>query len=320
MTQHVYPSFTRRALPALVERDMTSSFTVTRSKPSGAPVKRPRTPTGVWIDWNPRNPHKYHAGDRDTGPGELRLAWELGGEIQGHSVSYDVIDAQGNKWEVKEPNSSDMVRPGVEGRRAVEAVRQEIEEICRQLRRGFSRIEMSALPAFESETAIKSFDVEEFIQHDIPMIMNGELSQGRIVGRTHKNPVGLLQVMEYVKHMIGDADKCRRRVAWNGTERDIDVGTYVRTARELGISDSDMGVEVCDLFAGTFPHPAFRKPRTFIRDVWLKGVQASTVFSNVTGVVLVSPQQFMIIPHAELDDYLRFLYISKGEPRFEVMS
>jgi len=317
MEQHTLPLFRRYVSLVLVERD---TGTRVQSTKASASTRRTMPPTGVWVDWSPRNPHKYRAGDRDTGPGELKLAWELGGEIQGHSVSYDVIDAQGNKWEVKEPNASDMIRPGVEGRRAVEGIRQQIEEICRQLRQGFSRIDMSALPAYESETGIKSFDVEDFIEHDIPMVMNGELSQGRIVGKTHKNPVGLLQVMEYVKHMIGDANKCKRKVSWNGSEREIDVATYVRTSRELGLSDSDMGVEVCDLFAGTFSHPAFRKPRTFIRDVWLRGVQASTVFDNVAGVVLVSPQQFMIVPHAELNDHLRFLYISKGEPRFEVMS
>ena len=276
-------------------------------------------PTGVWLNWDPKNPKKYREGNRDTGPGEEKIAWELGGSTQGHSVSYDVIDRDGNKWEVKEPNASDMIRPGIEGRRAVESIRQEIEEICRQLKRGFSRIDFSALPAYESESTIKSFEVEDFIQHDIGMIMSGELSQGRIVGKTRKNPVGLLQVLEYVRHMIGDAT-CRpkRKVSWNGAEREVDVGTYVHASRELGLSDSDIGVDVCDLFAGTFRHPAFLKPRSFIKEVWSRGVRASAVFGNVSGLVLVSPAQYMIVPHAELDDHLRFLYISKGEPRFEV--
>ncbi len=304
----------------LTERGAPRAQTKNAETAQAAAKSRPVPPSGVWVDWSPENPHKYRAGDRDTGPGELKLAWELGGEIQGHSVSYDVIDARGNKWEVKEPDASSAIRPGVEGRRAVDGIRSTLDDVCRQLRRGFSRIDMSALPAYESSAGIKSFDVEKFIENDVPAIMGGEISQGRIMGKSHRNPVGLLQVLEYVKHLIGDADKCRRKVTWNGAERDVDIGTYVRTSRELGLADSDIGVEVCDLFAGTFPHLAFRKPRTFIRDVWLRGVRASTVFANVTGVVLVSQQQFMLIPQGELDDHLRFMRISKGEPRFEVVS
>lgn len=177
------------------------------SKGPGSYLQRRRRaalpPVGVWVRWSKNNPREYKAGGRDTGPGEEMIAWELGGATQGNSVSYDVVDQDGDKWEVKEPGDGGMIRPGVEGRRALQPVRQQLEDVCRQLVEGFDIIDFDALEPFAEGAPITPDDVAQFIMRDVPMITSGEISDGRIMGGSRVNPVGLLQVLEFVKFMVG---------------------------------------------------------------------------------------------------------------------
>ena len=274
-------------------------------------------PTGVWVKWNKNNPRKYRDGGRDTGPGEEMLAWELGGATQGNSVSFDVVDHEGRKWEVKEPDASRAIRPGIEGRKALAHVRTALEEVCRQLTEGFNIVDFEALKAFAEGAQLSTDAVAEFVANDVPMIMSGEISAGRIMGGSKTNPNGLLQVLEFVKFIIGDASKAPHREMQLGrAKKTVDVGTYVHASRALGLADHEIDADVQELFAGTFRHPAFKKPRAFIKEVWHNGVKASSVFHGTEGVIVVSSTQFMIIPRNELDSHFRFQRISKGEPRF----
>lgn len=273
-------------------------------------------PTGVWVKWTKGNPRQYHDGARHTGPGEEMLAWELGGATQGLSVSYDIVDGEGRKWEVKEPDSGNGIRPGIEGRKALVPIRRTLEEVCRQLSEGFDLIDFEALKMFAEGAPIGVSEVASFIENDVPMIMAGEISAGRILG-SKTNPVGLLQVLEFVRFMIGDAVKAPpRKMKLGKLTKTIDVGTYVHANRALGLSDDQIDASVQELFAGTFRHPAFRKPQAFIREVWQNGITASSVFHGVEGVIVVNPREFMIIPRSELDVHFRFQRISKGDPRF----
>jgi hypothetical protein len=274
-------------------------------------------PTGVWVKWNRNNPRKYRDGGRDTGPGEEMLAWELGGATQGNSVSFDVVDSEGRKWEVKEPDASRAIRPGIEGRKALAPVRNALEEVCRQLTEGFNIIDFEALKAFAEGAPLSTDAVAEFVANDVPMIMSGEISAGRILGGSKSNPHGLLQVLEFVKFIIGDAAKAAPREMQLGkVKKTVDIGTYVHASRALGLTDHEIDADVQELFAGTFRHPAFKKPQAFIKEVWFNGVRASAVFRGTEGVIVVSSAQFMIIPRNELDLHFRFQRISKGEPRF----
>jgi hypothetical protein len=285
-----------------------------RRKPFALP------PTGVWLRWSKGNPRAYRDGGRDTGPGEEMLAWELHGSTQGNSVPWDIVDADGNKWEVKEPDTSNAIRPGIEGRKALAPVRQALEEVCRQLSDGFDIVDFEALEDYAQGAPLDTSEVAAFISEDVPMIMSGEISAGRIMGGSRANPIGLLQVLEFVKFMIGDAAKaCPREVKWGNVTRIVDIGTYVHASRALGLDDKEIDATVCELFAGTFRHPAFRKPNTFIKEVWHNGVKASAVFGHTAGVIIVDQKQYMIIPRDELDVHFKFQRISKGEPRFVVV-
>lgn len=274
-------------------------------------------PTGTWVRWSKNNPREYKAGGRDTGPGEEMIAWELGGATQGNSVSYDVVDQDGDKWEVKEPGDGGMIRPGVEGRRALQPVRQQLEDVCRQLVEGFDIIDFDALEPFAEGAPITPDDVAQFIMRDVPMITSGEISDGRITGGSRVNPVGLLQVLEFVKFMVGEAaDAPAREITLGGQKKTVGVDQYVHGMRSFGVKDEELDATVPELFAGTFRHPAFRRPRFFIKEVWLNSMHASMVFPGVSGVIVVTPSQFKIITHDMLDDSFKFMRISKGEPRF----
>jgi len=71
-----------------------------------------------------------------VGRGEERLAVELDGQIMGGNVSYDVVDAEGRKWEVKEPESKSgggRVRIEQEGIRAVAPVLRKLASVLTKI-------------------------------------------------------------------------------------------------------------------------------------------------------------------------------------------
>jgi hypothetical protein len=95
---------------------------------------------------------------------------------------------------------------------------------------------------------------------------------------------------------------------------------YVHAARMMGVNDVDIDASVPELIAGTFMHEAFRRPRQFVTMIWQRdAVKASQVFKGVSGVVVVRSDSFMIIPIDRIDDVLRFVRVSKGEPRFDLV-
>src|SRR3990167_9160087 len=84
-----------------------------------------------WTRWSPKAKRVSMVPTRSgVGPGEERLAKEIGGEVQGPSVSYDVVDSRGRKWEVKNPDKSGRIRTGVEGFQKAEPLLRQLTSVA----------------------------------------------------------------------------------------------------------------------------------------------------------------------------------------------
>lgn len=71
-----------------------------------------------WISWPAPVENVPYDGDAlsGLGPGENRIALIIGGAVQGNSTSFDVVTADGKKWEVKGVSSpGEDVRTGAKG-------------------------------------------------------------------------------------------------------------------------------------------------------------------------------------------------------------
>lgn len=280
------------------------------------PAAKKRTPTpGVWHSWSPRNPYKYM--ESENHPGEERAAWEMGGDVQGDATTYDIVDAAGRIWEVKQPNRRGIIRAGSEGTKALVPFMRTIHAVCDQLTEGFDRIDFDALGQWVDGAELTVTQVESFLRKDVPDLKRGTISPGRIYGGTHKNPYGLLQVLEFVRSLIGDADKRpSRQVSWRGATHELNIARYVHVSREIGLSDSEIDADVAELFAGTFSHPAFSRPRAFIRELMTNAIHASDVFGHTAGVIMVQPDKFMIVVRDRLDEYFSFFDMTQARPEF----
>ncbi|MHA2021275.1 MAG: hypothetical protein ACW96N_06140 [Candidatus Thorarchaeota archaeon] len=243
------------------------------------------------------------------------MAHVLEGEVQGGSVSYDIVDGDGKRWEVKEPGADGSIRPGNEGRAAIADAKQQLERASRKLVQGLSivssEIDINAMLSQESQDLIRNF-----IASDISMIKKGEISKGRI-----ERMYNILKVINNI--IVDEQDEINQKKVELGDEdhsvkRDVDLRTYVRLGQFLKLSKDDLRVEDAEVFAAAFNYDAFLDPDDFIRRVWREAAKASDVFGHTAGVILVHPDGFRIVAKEDLDTVFQFNNISQGTSKFKI--
>lgn len=268
-----------------------------------------------WQPWPEDSLSIPYSGRVGVGPGEDRLAHVLDGEVQGGSVSYDIVDGEGKKWEVKEPTPDGGIRPGTEGKAAIADARQQLERASRKLIQGLgtvsAEIDIGSMLSRESQELIRNF-----IANDIPMIKKGEISKGRM-----ERFYNILKVINHI--IVDEQDEINQKQVELGDEdhsvkRDVDLRTYVRLGQFLNLSKDDLRVEDAEVFAAAFNYDAFLDPDDFIRRVWREAAKASDVFGHTDGVILVHPDGFRVIPKEDLDAALQFYNITQGTSKFKI--
>ena len=282
----------------------------------------------VWYPW-PGNisshsktkyddPNKRKVG---IGPGEEWLAGYFGGNVMGPSRSYDLVTKDGKRWEVKAlERPSETIRPGTEGRRAIEAARRRLNSILLQMRNfivvaknlGF----MDDMSHADRSLMLKY--VNEFLEDNYDWIVTaGEVSIERIVALRST----LKTINDYCATTgVGDIKKTTGDViGLNDREINVDKQTFIdvtkRVEKSTGQKDLLSQINKDERLLSTLKDKAFTKRSEFL-DEWYESVDVNKVFEDVDGVFVVNTKGFVMIPKSRLKEGLKFLKISQGTPRF----
>lgn len=273
-----------------------------------------------WQTW-PKEVSKisYEPKQKGVGPGEDRLAKLLGGKVMGGGESYDIVDVEGNKWEVKEPSGGlkGEIRPGTEGLAAVQVAFGKIKNVVSRIDSVFSS--KTRHKTTQAAEAVMGPDViqkiKAFIESEAPMLMKGEISRGRMAA--------LGEVLHLINAALGDEvpTDTTKHVEMGDevtkVEQDVGLTTYIKLGKVLDLDAKDLNVSAGDMLRSTFNGLAFRNPDKFMETSWEKAALASVVFGHTSGVILVSSGGYRIVPKAELDQVLVFNRITKGFPHFK---
>lgn len=282
--------------------------------------------SGGWQPW-PANVKNvpYEPKQKGVGPGEERLAKILDGTVQGGGESYDIVDAKGRKWEVKEPSGGlrGEIRPGTEGLAAVQDAFSRIKNVVKRVENVFGTKAMSrtagAAGAMMGPEVIGK--ITSFVTQEAPMLMKGEVSKGRMEA--------LAEVLHLINAALRTEEGDDQPATASGTkhvemgdtehkvEQDVDLNTYVKLGHVLKLGPKDLGVTPGDVLRSTFNGLAFRNPDKFMETVWKQAAMASVVFGHTSGVILVAVTGYRIVPKADLDNVLVFNRITKGFPHFK---
>lgn len=310
-----------RLVRSLIE-EFVSQVLDEKDKPVKGDDPQPSTKPmpGGWQPW-PKTVVNipYEPKQKGVGPGEDRLAKLLGGRVMGGGESYDIIDSQGNKWEVKEPSGGlkGEIRPGTEGLAAVQVAFGRIKNVVSRIESVFgtktrSRTASAAEQVMGPDVVKK---ISDFVVDEAPMLMKGEVSRGRMAA--------LGEVLHLINAALGDHDEhdVTKHVEMGDeettVEKDVDLITYVKLGKVMDLDAKDLNVSAGDMLRSTFNGLAFRNPDRFIEVNWERAALASVVFGHTSGVILVSQSGYRMIPKSDIDNVLIFNRITKGFPHFK---
>lgn len=252
------------------------------------------------------------------GPGERRVAKIVDGKVVGGSVSYDIVDSRGGKWEVKAPDNSLEIKTGVEGKAALAPVREKIEHVCNVIADAFSGSTADVIADVLERDTID--DIDRFVKNDIPQIKAGELSGKRIDA--------LIEVMLLISDVVQEIDTLtsssgKKYVALgvDGPDVEFRIGlpAYIKIGRILDLDDDDMNISAADIFKSKFDEPEFRDPDAWYKNVWGSMLHASQVFGHVDGMFFVNRDGYRFVKSGDIDDVLKFVRITRGSPVFKVV-
>lgn len=269
-----------------------------------------------WHHWSPDNTVSYeHLPRRGAGKGEAKLIAEscFGGEIQGGTVSYDILDSQGRKWEVKELDKSREVRLGVESTEEVIHFWTEAVMCCRQIEKftemsgAFSSCDVNNFDPFEHH-------VENFVSEGSRKILRGEMAKGTILGGTRQTPVGLKQIVDYLGSHIISATKRYAEVGHPSLL--VPYEAVIGFLLEQGEDPSVLNPDPLEVARSVLRHPFFKDPGILSR-AWAEASKPSVVFGQVDGVIMVNETGFFVVPRERLDSYFKFERISQRVARFK---
>lgn len=231
-----------------------------------------------------------------VGNGEDLLVEMVGGQLMGFSASWDVTDASGKRWEVKEL-SSGLVRLGTSGRSVSGGIMSAIEQVVNQLLAAYmsygDELSMLLLPC----------DIQAFIDDDVPFLLRGEVPPQRFE-----------RLMTVIRCVSRHAHSTRRfhHVALDGMHHKVDSVTYARIVELIGADD--VIIDIKSGILSKLQHPSFMSPDV-MAGLWA-AVDPIDVFPDVDGVIIVNSRGFRPIFRDQLRDQLRFNRISQMVPKF----
>lgn len=247
------------------------------------------------------------------GPGEQRLAALMRGEVQGGSVSFDIMTADGRRWEVKNPRNW-LIRVAVAGRIAISSAQSERAYAIRKLIQGLQSVQ-KYIPL---ESIFKKDELDKiffFIEHDVPMIRKGEITAARM-NRFH-------EVLKVIHRKIRDEDPAdKKTVALKDKDvsikKNVSAGTFVKVGAVIDVDLKNLKVSDKELMAGFFAAAPFQDPDKFMDRTWNRMLTGTDVFGHVDGVILVREDGYRVILPKDFDKAFLFYSISQGMPKMMV--
>lgn len=261
---------------------------------------------------------KSKGGDEESGvgPGEEWLAYIFGGQVQGGSVSYDVVTPDGRAWEVKALKSaSETLRPGTEGSRAIQEPRARLENIMKQLKTFTKIIDKLDMTPTKDDVAQLKY-LKSFVDDEFEMIVSkGEISQDRFVALR----AALRVTKEFKEKYAGRAKPIDTRIALNKKEVTVDKPTFIDVAQRVEKATGDpsilSGVEEFEIALSALRDEAFQNPAIFF-DEWFESINVNEVFSQVDGVFIVNMRGYSMVPRSLMSKAFKFDKVTQGKPRF----
>lgn len=277
--------------------------------------------TGTLLSWSSFNSTVPLSGRTGVGPGEDRLADILGGEVQGQSESFDLSIASGpfaGRWEIKAPDNSREIRPGTEGITAFGPIQKVLRNTFDELAEFLSFPGISELAAASNSSElydkISSFSTgkkSEKSKTNIELITAGEITAARFEE--------IMKVIEAVSELIKKMQGDLLNITVDDQEFQVTPANMLRISRLLGMSDDDASGGLGDaadaaIALSSLNSPVFKNPSS-LRQQWEETVSADEVF-NLTGVILVTPEGFMMLPYP-YGDSIKFSRVTQGKPKFK---
>jgi hypothetical protein len=269
---------------------------------------------------------KLKSGNEDAGvgPGEEWIAYTFGGQVQGGSVSFDIVTKDGRSWEVKAlDGASDLIRPGTEGLKAFEQPRRRLNNIMTQMK---NFVNTAKKPGFigpndltpEQKRVIDYVTV--FVQDNFEMIVGkSEISKSKFI-----NLRGVLKAINHFKTLTAQetgasGPPADTRVGLNDKQVKVDKKTFIDVAKKVEKATGDKNVladiQKNDVLMSTLVDSAFNDSTTFFDD-WFDSVDINKVFEQVDGLFIVNPRGFVMIPASMFKRALGFEKVSQGLPKF----
>lgn len=245
-----------------------------------------------------------------VGPGEEKLAAELGGKIMGGSVSYDIVLSNGKKLEVKELDKDGSLRTGTEGINAIAPAMSTIYKICDEL----TDLDLVVLRSAAGSEYPEALDA--FITDEIPLIKKGEMTSARGIGGNGK--FGLLQAIEFVNMLLRSNADEDHTVSLDDKDIDVDGVQFAKVADVVGLDDDMINVSTLTKELAKAKSKAFKDPDWFVDAVWARAAIPSASFPDADILAIVSDSGFKLIPKSKLDSALTFTRVSQCRPRFRV--
>jgi len=269
----------------------------------------------VWTTWPDACLNiPYKTTQQGIGNGEERLAALMSGTVSGHSLSYDIKDANGKLWEVKEPTPMGVIRTGAKGTEVVSVILSKLATVADCLISGVSFIEKHDLLLEDIIDPQGAFSVKTFINNDIALIKRGEIPTSRLwrfitVMQAIRASASVKKEKAYITL---SSSKGEKRLLVTESEL-IRISKILNVNVDFSSNDNEKKTDLLSVFDDA----AFDDPLTFAYDVW--HAPASKTFLGVEGVILVDHiRGYFVIPKADLDKKLKFYAISQSAPRYKV--
>lgn len=260
-----------------------------------------------------------------VGRGEERLAVEFNGHVMGGNVSYDVVDNENRKWEVKEPerkNGGGRVRIEQEGIRVVAPVLRSLSSTLTKIIRFFDNGFLNKMP--EIRNIFSNEDISKiyfFLKEHSDGIFRGEIGLGRIKA-FHEL---LSMISDHINNLHIENSSHNIVHTRSGVKLDIDDSAMIHVALSvakkinvpLAKMLSELGISTENYVLSELSGLAFKNPDEFMKSTW-GSIKSGKMFNDVDGVVLVMDSGYRVIQRHELDTELIFHSITKGKPKLVI--
>jgi len=275
-----------------------------------------------WIAWSADNPRPFASSQQGVGSGEEMFAWEIDGQVVGPNMAFDIICNNDNtRWEIKRISDDSMcIRTGIDATAAFKPYVDAIKDVARQFADAFAEStakELIELFSLDAEKYIEMCALINFVKVDVPNILRGTISHGRMLGGTRFQHFGLMHAIKCVTMLKTSREEQTRQVIIAKKKHRVDAQTFAQIGQLLGMTNDEMGIDDAGMMLSKLTHSAFDDPDAFLHDNWTS-VKPSIAFDGITGVVFVKEDGFYAIAPNKINGVLTLDRFSADRPNFNV--